>query len=219
MSRRPTIGVAIMLVALALVTGTVALAEEVAASTAGVEGAALDKPEDLVTLSGLSYPGFRPAVQLEVDAGLLSMLRPMLEALLHSPAGAPGPLGGLGEALEKMGPEAAQTMAEFLAEIRGVVLAIQTPRDGEVNVPKVATYYLQRALSVGWKPVLRVNQDPKQSIAVFQLPTPAASGGTAEPPQGFVLTVVSPQQVIAAGVLARFDLAKLLPLLPMLGNM
>ena len=223
MSRNLTIVVVVMMLGMfTLAVSAPALADEAEAGAATPAGAGLTKPEDLATLSGLSYPGLRCTVQLDIDAGLLSMLRPVLEALSQSAGSMPPPLKDLGEALEKMGPaagQAAQAITEFLAEVQGGVLTIQTPPNGEVNVPKVATYYLQRALSAGWKPVLRVNESPKESVAVFQLPSPASPGGPAEPPRGFVLAVVNPQQVIAAGVLARFDFGKLLPLLPILGQM
>jgi len=219
MSRRLTIVVLMTFAVLALVASVPASAEEVEPGAASTAGAGLDKPEDLATLKGLCYPGLSCPIQVELDAGLLSMLRPVLEQLLQGQAGVPEPLDDLGKALEKMGPEAREILLGFLERIKGFALAIQMPLNGEVNVSKVTTYYLQRALSVGWKPVLHVNKGPTQSIALFQLPTPVPSGGTAELPQGFVLAVVTPQQVITVGVLGQIDLSKLLPLLSMLKNM
>ncbi len=219
MSRNLTIVLAITLGVLLLSANAAIRADEVDASAVSAEAAGLDKPEDLATLKGLCYPGLSCPIQVELDAGLLSMLRPVLEQLLQSQAGVPEPLDDLGEALEKMGPETTEALVGFLEKIEGFALAIQMPRDGEVNVPKVTTYYLQRALSVGWKPCLRISEGPKQSIALFQLPTLVPAEAEAQPPRGFVLAVVTPQQVIAAGVLGQLDLGKLLLLLPMLNNM
>ena len=216
MSRNLTVVVAIMLGVLMLTVGGVALAEEV---EPGAAGAGLDKPEDLATLKGLRYPGLSCPIQVELDAGLLSMLRPVLQQLLQGQAGEPESLDDLGKVLEKMGPEAREILLGFLEKIEGFALAIQMPPNGEINMSKVTTYYLQRALSVGWKPCLQVSEGPKQSIALFQLPTPVATGDTAAPPRGFVLAVVTPQQVITAGVLGQIDLGKLLPLLSILKNM
>ena len=219
MSRNLTVVVAIMLGVLMLTVGGVALAGEVEPGAASTTGAGLEKPEDLATLKGLCYPGLSCPIQVELDAGLLSMLRPVLQQVLVSRVGVPEPLDDMGKALEKMGPEAREILLGFLERIKGFALAIQMPPNGEINMSKVATYYLQRALSVGWKPCLQVSEGPKQSIALFQLPSPVPSGGTAEPPQGFVLVVVTPQQVITVGVLGQIDLGKLLPLLSMLKNM
>ena len=219
MSRRLTVVAVMMLGVLMLTVGGVALADEVEPGAASTPGAAsLDKPEDLATLKGLRHPGLACPIQVELDAGLLSMLRPVLEQLLQSRAGSPALLADLGEALEKMGPEAREILLGFLERIKGFALAIQMPPSGEINVPKATHYYLQRALSAGWKPVLHVNEGPTQSIALFQLPTPVATGGTAAPPRGIVLAVVSPQQVITAGVLGQLDLGKLLSLVSMLKN-
>lgn len=219
MSHKLSAAVLILVVGLLLSGTAVVGADEVGAGTASIAGSELDKPEDMATLKGLCYPGLACAIQVELDAGLLSMLRPVLEQLLQSRAGMPGPLDDLGNALEKMGPETSQVLLGFLEKIKGFALAIQMPPNGEVNVPKVTTYYLQRALSMGWKPCLRISEGPKQSIALFQLPTPVAAEAEAQPPRGFVLAVVTPQQVIAAGVLGQLDLGKLLPLLPVPKNM
>jgi len=223
MSRTLTAAVVIMLVVLPLSVVVAAPGGEAEASGAVSQALKLEKPEDLATVKGLSYPGFACPIMVELDAGMLSMLTPLLEQLLQGKAGMPEPLGNLGKMLEKMTPEARQVLRqvllrEVLANLKGVALAIQTPRSGEINMPKVSTYYLQRALAAGWKQCLGVSQGPGQSIALFQLPTPIPAGGTPEPPRGLVVVVVAPQQVIAVGLLGPLDLGKLLPLMGMLGK-
>ena len=214
-----TAAVVVMLVVLPLSVVAAAPSGEAQAEVAVAQALKLDKPEDLVTVQGLSYPGLARPIMVELDAGMLSMLTPLLEQLLQGKAGMPEPLDDLGQMLEGMGPEASQALKQLLGSLKGVVLTIQTPREGQVNVPKVGTYYLQRALATGWKQCLGVSQGPGQSIALFQLPTPIPAGGTPEPPRGLVLVVVGPQQVIAAGLLGQLDLGKLLPLLGMLQKM
>ncbi len=216
MSRILTAAAATMLVVLPLSVVVAAPGGEAEASGAVAQALKLEKPEDLASLRGLLYPGLDCALMLELDAGLLSMLTPVLEQLLQSQGDMPEPLDDLGEMLGEIGPEASQVLREVLGKVKGVTVAIQTPRTGQVNVPKVGTYYLQRALATGWKQCLGIRQGPGQSIALFQLPTPIAEGGTPEPPRGLVLVVVAPQQVITAGLLGQLNLAKLLPLIGML---
>jgi len=216
MNGKLTAAVVVMLVLLPL--SVVAAASGGAAEASGVVSQVLElqKPEDLVTVTGLSYPGFACQVMVELDAGMLSMLTPLLEQLLQGKAGMPRGFYKVGQMLQGMGPEASQVLREVLANLKGVAVAIQTPRSGEVNVSKVSSFYLQRATAAGWKPCLGIGQGKGQSIALFQLPTPIAEGGTPEPPRGLVLVVVGPQQVITAGLLGQLDLGKLLPLIAML---
>ena len=219
MSRTLTAAVVIMLVVLPLSVVVAAPGGQAQAEAAVAQALQLEKSEDLATVPGLSYPGFACPIMVELDAGMLSMLTPLLEQLLQGKAGMPEPLDDLGEMLEKMGPEASQALRELLANLRGVVVAIQAPRSGEVNVPKVSSFYLQRATAAGWKPCLGIGQGNGQSIALFQLPTPIHEGGTPEAPRGLVLVVAGPQQVITAGLLGQLDLGKLLPLMGMLRKM
>ena len=224
MNSKLTAAVVVMLVVLPLSVVVAAPSGEAHAEAAVAQALKLDKPEDLVTVQGLSYPGFACPIMVELDAGMLSMLTPLLEQLLQGKAGMPEPLGNLGKMLEKMTPEARQMLRqvllrEVLANLKGVALAIQAPRSGEVNVPKVSSFYLQRATAAGWKPCLGISQGPGQSIALFQLPTPIPAGGSPQPPGGLVLVVAGPQQVITAGLLGQLDLGKLLPLIAMLGRM
>ena len=222
MSRTLTAAVVIMLVVLPLSVVVAAPSGEVQAEVAVTQSLQLERAEDFVTVKGLSYPGFACPIMVELDAGMLSMLTPLLEQLLEGKAGVPKPLGNLGKMLEKMTPEARQMLRqvllrEVLGNLKGVALAIQAPRSGAVNVPKVNTYYLQRALSTGWKQCLAMAEG-NGSITLFQLPTPPAEGGSPEPPRGLVLVVAGPQQVIAVGLLGQLDLGKLLPLIQMLGK-
>ncbi len=212
--------VVVMLVVLPLSVVAAAPVTAVQAEGAVAQALKLDKPEDLATVKGLSYPGFACPIMVELDAGMLSMLTPLLEQLLQGKEGMPEPLGNLGKMLEKMTPEARQVLRqvllrEVLANLKGVALAIQAPRSGEVNVPKVSSFYLQRATAAGWKQCLGIAQGDG-SIALFQLPTPISADGSPEPPRGLVLVVAAPQQVIAVGLLGQLDLSKLLPLMAML---
>ena len=221
MSRTLTAAVVVMLVVLPLSVVVAAPGGEAQAEGAVTQALKLDKPEDLVTVQGLSYPGFACPIMVELDAGMLSMLTPLLEQLVQGKEGMPEPLGNLGKMLEKMEPEAREMLRqvllrEVLANLKVVALAIQAPRSGEVNVPKVSSFYLQRATAAGWKPCLGMGQGEGQSIALFQLPTPLPAGASPEAPRGLVLVVVAPQQVIAVGLLGQLDLGKLLPLIAML---
>ena len=223
MNRKLTAAVVVMLVVLPLSVVIAGPGGEAQAEGAVAQALKLDKPEDLATVKGLSYPGFACPIMVELDAGMLSMLTPLLEQLLQAKAGMPEPLDNLGKLLEEMEPEAREVLRqvllrEVLANLKGVAVAIQAPRSGQVNVAKVSSFYLQRATAAGWKPCLGISQGEGQSIALFQLPTPIAEGGTPEAPRGLVLVVAGPQQVIAAGLLGQLDLGKLLPLIRMLGK-
>ena len=209
MRRTLTTAVVVMLVVLPLSVVVAAPSGEAQAEGAVAPVIKLEKPEDLATLKGLSYPGFACPIMVELDAGMLSML-PVLEPVLKQL------LQGQSNIREKMGPEAWQILSELLASLKGVAVAVQTPRNGEINVPKVSSFYLQRALAAGWKQCVGINEGKGQSIALFQLPTRISAGGSSEPPQGIVLVIVTPQQVIAAGLLGQLDLGKLLPLIAML---
>jgi len=185
-----------------------------------VQATGIDNPKEFATLSALRHPDLNCAVQAELDAGILSMLKPVLKQVLQSKSGMPEPLDDIGEALEQMGPEIAQSLAEFVESIHGIALAMQMPADGqEVNVPEMTAYYKQRALSTGWKIVVGVSEKPTEVITIFQLPTPVATDADARPPQGLVLTVVTPKQVIAAGILGELHLGKILPVLVQIGGM
>jgi len=218
MNGKLTAAVVIMLVVLPLSVVVATPGGEAQAEGAVAQALKLEKPEDLVSVQGLSYPGFACPIMVELDAGMLSMLTPLLEQLLQGKAGMPEPLDDLGKMLGEMNLSTSQALSEVLANLKGVALAIQAPRSGEVNVPKVSSFYLQRATAAGWKPCLRISQGPGQSIAMFQLPTPIPAAGSPQPPGGLVLAVVGPQHVIAAGLLGQLDLGKLLPLIAMLGN-
>jgi len=223
MSRILTAPVVVMLVVLPLSVAVATPDGEAQAEVAVTQAFKLEKPEDLASVKGLFYPGFACPIMVELDAGMLSMLTPLLEQLLQGNADMPEPLDNLGKMLEKMGPEARQVLRqvllrEVLANLRGAALAIQTPRSGEVNVAKVSTFYLQRALATGWQKCLGIGQGKGPSIALFQLPTPIPAGGSPKAPRGLVLVVVGPQQVIAVGLLGQLDLGKLLPLIRMLGK-
>jgi len=215
MSRTLTAAVVVMLVVLPLSVVAAAPVGEAEASGAVAQAVKLDKPEDLVTVQGLSYPGFACPIMVELDAGMLSMLTPLLGQLLQGKAGMPEPLDDLGKMLGEMNLATSQALSEVLANLKGVAVAIQAPRSGEVNVPRVSSFYLQRATAAGWKPCLGIGQGDG-SIALFQLPTPISAGGSPQPPGGLVLVVVGPQQVITAGLLGQLDLGKLLPLIAML---
>jgi len=216
MGRTLTAAVVVMLVVLPLSVVVAAPSGEAQAEATVAQAFKLEKPEDLATVKGLSYPGFACPMMVELDAGMLSMLTPLVEQLLQGKAGLPRNLAHMGQMLEGMGPEAIQALRQLLGRLKGVVLTIQTPRERQVNVPKVSTYYLQRALSTGWKQCLGMSQGKDQSIALFQLPTPISADGNPEAPRGLVLVVVGPQQVITAGLLGQLDLGKLLPLIAML---
>ena len=209
MNRKLTAAVVVMLVVLPLSVVVAAPSGEAQAEVAVAQAFKLENPEHLATVRGLSYPGLACPIMVKLDAGMLSMLpvlEPVLERLLQGQSNIRG----------KMGPEGWQILIELLASLKGVAVAVQTPRSGEINVPKVSSFYLQRALATGWKQCVGINQGKGQSIALFQLPTPIPAGGTPEPPRGLVLVVVGPQQVIAVGLLGQLDLGKLLPLIAML---
>ncbi|MHC3129137.1 MAG: hypothetical protein IBV52_03575, partial [Candidatus Bathyarchaeota archaeon] len=177
MNGKLTAAMVVMLVVLPLSVVVAVPSGEAQAEGAVAQALQLERPEDLATVKGLSYPGFACPIMVELDAGMLSMLTPLLEQLLQGKAGMPEPLDNLGKLLEEMQPEAREVLRqvllrEVLANLKGVAVAIQSPRSGQVNVAKVSTYYLQRATAAGWKPCLRISQGEGQSIALFQLPTP-----------------------------------------------
>ena len=212
MNSKLTAAVVIMLLVLPLSVVAAAPSGEAQAEVAVAQALKLENPEDLATVRGLSYPGLACPIMVKLDAGMLSMLPvldPVLERLLQGQRNIRG----------KMGPEGWQILIELLASLKGVAVAVQTPRSGEVNVAKVSSFYLQRALATGWQQCLGIGQGEGQSIALFQLPTAIPEGGSPEPPRGLVLVMVGPQQVITAGLLGQLDLAKLLPLVRMLRHM
>ncbi len=209
MNRKLTAAVVVMLVVLPLSVVAAAPGGEAQAEVAVAQALQLERPEDLATVRGLSYPGLACPIMVKLDAGMLSMLpvlEPVLERLLQGQSNIRG----------KMGPEGWQILIELLGSLEGVAVAVQTPRSGEINVPKVSSFYLQRALATGWKQCVGISQGKGQSIALFQLPTPIPEGGSPEPPRGLVLVMAGPQQVIAFGLLGQLDLGKLLPLIAML---
>ena len=215
MSRKVTTAVQVVVVVFLLSAAAWSAEPQAEASTPNMFG--LERPEDLATINGLSYPGLECTLSLEVDAGLLSMVRPVLEQLLQASAKMPQAPQGLGSAMGAIGPQMQPVLMELFESIEGFAVAILAPRDGEVNVPKVSSFYMQKAQSVGWKPFMRLNEKTGPSIAVFQLPAEVPEGGDPEPPRGFVVVLATPQQVIAGGMLGQLDLAKVMPLLMQAG--
>jgi len=94
-SRKPRAAVTIALALLLVVAAawTVQAADNPAPNMFG-----LDKPEALVSVRGLCCPGLNCSMSAELDAGLLSMVRPILEQALQASAQIPGPAEGLGKA-------------------------------------------------------------------------------------------------------------------------
>ncbi len=213
MSRKPRAAVTIVLALLLVVAAawTVQAADNPAPNMFG-----LDKPEALVSVRGLCCPGLNCSMSAELDAGLLSMVRPILEQALQASAQIPGPAEGLGKAAKQLSPEAVRALTELFGNIKAVAFAVQTPRNGEIDVAKVSTFYLQKARSVGWKPFMQMKQGDR-TITLFQLPAKTPEGAAAEPPQGFVMVMTSSRQVITAGMLGQLDTTKLIPLLMQAG--
>lgn len=212
MTRRATAAVMMALPAL-LFASMVARADGREPARTAANAFGLEKPEDLVTMKGLSYPGLTTSFGAEADAGLISMVQPMVEQLIQAAPGAPGRLGDIAKGIPQGGAGMGKALAELLGGIQGVAVVVQAPQAGDVNVSKVATFYMQKAQSARWRPLLQLNQEQQGVIVAFQLPAAAQAGGTPEPPRGFAVAVVSPKQVIAAAMLGRVDLQKLLPLL------
>lgn len=213
MSRKPRAAVTTVL---ALLLAAAAAWTAHAADNPAPNMFGLDEPEELVSVKGLCCPGLNCSISAELDVGLLSMVRPVLEQVLQVSTQIPGPAEGLGKAAKRLSPGAVRALTELFDDIKAVAFVVQTPRDGEISIAKISTFYLQKARSVGWKPFMQIKQGDG-TITLFQLPAKTPGGAAAEPPQGFVGVMISSREVIAAGMLGQLDTSKLIPLLMQAG--